>query len=828
MLGGGCRFVTGGTDAGIMKLVGEAKAKYNPHAPLIGIAPFGAVADRRHEQWQRASENQNYSLEELRVKDCEEAKTAGGKCVHVTEICYNEVMGKGADSAALNQHHSHFVLVDNGKSGRDAFGCERRLRASLEQCVASSLDPGYPVYVLQGFPSGHAYANYEKQRVLDVVVVGAASALQAIKLWDQGCGVKNGKHIEILTNNLPAPARAAGTEGMWVDPAADTDIHQWCSIEPEGKVPVCSALQAIWLHAGNGTPKERAEGWLAGDKPKSSASDGDSVATVARNLNERIEDERNSCWNWEDVGPKEPGKGEEIQNEEIAEVLRFKCLFTKSDLMGPRYSPAAAATVTKLASSCYTAVTFMRTADRCCYIQVDRWNQLKKSWDRRYMKPKMTRQELVSLVQEHESALQERDKKMSALTRQASMRREGSESKQYYEQRGGRGGVFDESTQTKAHKVKLQAFSRLGAPDPTAADILDVHHLTVPMFQKAWEQALATEKEALKDIEHWFSQYFAGTDPSRADFEKKQKEVSERFKNKLPQRDMSKLFAQRAGQWRQEERDVMVMVMSAATQGTKNNCPVFIKCKVKNLRRISADEVQNQLHLAAINDLELDPAPFQAPQFSNAEEPPNCWGSQVEPVVLDKPLASSLESPPVPLVSICVSGGQGSIETALNTVQTGTASLLVRGSGKAADLLSDTVLLRYTHRHPAHIKHRSPLQGALWDFFVLCGFRPDAGNDTQVLKWDEVIAAIQQELSVLKFLKLSGAQRYSGMQVSQILTHSEALRDAAVALVTLVEPRGYQVQTVFGDDKCKPSECLTILLQAVQSGEFALCAMCAI
>ncbi len=83
MLGGGCRFVTGGTDAGIMKLVGEAKAKYNPHAPLIGIAPFGAVAD--HSQW----------LE------------------YGAEICYNEVMATDEDSAALDQYHSHFVLVDD-------------------------------------------------------------------------------------------------------------------------------------------------------------------------------------------------------------------------------------------------------------------------------------------------------------------------------------------------------------------------------------------------------------------------------------------------------------------------------------------------------------------------------------------------------------------------------------------------------------------------------------------------------------------------------------------------------------------------------------------
>ena len=37
-------FITGGTHSGIMKYVGEARAKYNPAAPLIGISSLGAIA----------------------------------------------------------------------------------------------------------------------------------------------------------------------------------------------------------------------------------------------------------------------------------------------------------------------------------------------------------------------------------------------------------------------------------------------------------------------------------------------------------------------------------------------------------------------------------------------------------------------------------------------------------------------------------------------------------------------------------------------------------------------------------------------------------------
>ena len=38
------RFITGGTNYGIMKGMGEARAKYNPSAPLIGVASLPAIA----------------------------------------------------------------------------------------------------------------------------------------------------------------------------------------------------------------------------------------------------------------------------------------------------------------------------------------------------------------------------------------------------------------------------------------------------------------------------------------------------------------------------------------------------------------------------------------------------------------------------------------------------------------------------------------------------------------------------------------------------------------------------------------------------------------
>ena len=72
----------------------------------------------------------------------------------------------------------------------------------------------------------------------------------------------------------------------------------------------------------------------------------------------------------------------------------------------------------------------------------------------------------------------------------------------------------------------------------------------------------------------------------------------------------------------------------------------------------------------------------------------------------------------VPLVCVCVQGGPGTVGTVLNAVMQDIPALLVRGSGKASDLLSDAVLLkRIAHlflrsdsqRHQRRRRRRRPL-----------------------------------------------------------------------------------------------------------------------
>ena len=74
------------------------------------------------------------------------------------------------------------------------------------------------------------------------------------------------------------------------------------------------------------------------------------------------------------------------------------------------------------------------------------------------------------------------------------------------------------------------------------------------------------------------------------------------------------------------------------------------------------------------------------------------------------------EADDVPLVSVCVEGGPGTLDTVFESVKNATPNLLVRGSGRAADLLSDFVLLRYSESHSAHVLHRDYKQKKLYHF----------------------------------------------------------------------------------------------------------------
>ena len=84
-----------------MRLTGEARDRWQINAPLIGVAAWGAVHDKKL----------------INLKLAYPARPAS------------------SSGASLNPHHTHFVLVDNGTQGSASWGSEILLRASLENHI---------------------------------------------------------------------------------------------------------------------------------------------------------------------------------------------------------------------------------------------------------------------------------------------------------------------------------------------------------------------------------------------------------------------------------------------------------------------------------------------------------------------------------------------------------------------------------------------------------------------------------------------------------------------------------------------------------------------
>ena len=90
-----------------MKLVGDAVRSSGLHLPLIGIAPWGIFGSE---------------IEETLLSSFDD-----------NDLYCDKHTSDGV--AKLNPYHNHFVLVDSGKSGRDAFGSEIALRAAFEGSI---------------------------------------------------------------------------------------------------------------------------------------------------------------------------------------------------------------------------------------------------------------------------------------------------------------------------------------------------------------------------------------------------------------------------------------------------------------------------------------------------------------------------------------------------------------------------------------------------------------------------------------------------------------------------------------------------------------------
>ena len=117
---------TGGTDSGVMKLVADAIHKYGLDVPLVGIAPWGAVQNRRAMHGCKGSA----------------VPYMGGAPAHLE--------GK------LNPHHTHQILVDavaQYSDGDSAWGHEIVIRSQLERVYAQAKGVPVVLLVIQGGPN---------------------------------------------------------------------------------------------------------------------------------------------------------------------------------------------------------------------------------------------------------------------------------------------------------------------------------------------------------------------------------------------------------------------------------------------------------------------------------------------------------------------------------------------------------------------------------------------------------------------------------------------------------------------------------------------------
>ena len=114
--------ITGGTDTGVMKLVGDALYSRDVSVPVLGIIPWGVVNERQ-------------------VLD--------GAVRNVATYKRTPPSGQGAP---LNPYHTHFVFVDNGAECGKAWGSEINLRTSVETHLARVKRVPIVLLVLNGGP----------------------------------------------------------------------------------------------------------------------------------------------------------------------------------------------------------------------------------------------------------------------------------------------------------------------------------------------------------------------------------------------------------------------------------------------------------------------------------------------------------------------------------------------------------------------------------------------------------------------------------------------------------------------------------------------------
>jgi len=159
-----------------MKLVATALRQSGVQVPLIGVTPYGAVANR-------------HLLDEVQ----------GGSLAMPYEA-------PTPDEAPLNSYHSHFILVDSQNQRRDAWGDEINMRVAFEAFYLERKSVPMVLLVVQGGPGTISTVRATAEQGSPIVVVaGSGGAATAIKYYCDQC------------DKLKAERAAGGVAGAFAD-----------------------------------------------------------------------------------------------------------------------------------------------------------------------------------------------------------------------------------------------------------------------------------------------------------------------------------------------------------------------------------------------------------------------------------------------------------------------------------------------------------------------------------------------------------------------------------------------------------------------------------
>jgi hypothetical protein len=264
---------------------------------------------------------------------------------------------------------------------------------------------------------------------------------------------------------------------------------------------------------------------------------------------------------------------------------------------------------------------------------------------------------------------------------------------------------------------------------------------------------------------------------------------------------------------RLKKRNVVVRVegRESKVEGRENvgdKKILYVRCKLENLSRLSALQIQQELS-KKLHCCTWNTSSKGAKSKGNGDGDEDDENDDLK-VEQD---TKNFESSSVPLVSVCVQGGKGTVDTVRAAVENGTPVLVLRGSGKAADLISDAVMLQYAPSHTAHTKHRNPEQRKFWSLLQLCGINQDSIDDTDLYDWNIAIRRLSESIEYLK--QLGDFHIEDESQIDGILGQFMLIWDSARALVKDV----YQV----APEKTEDKQCLNLIIDALKCAKSRKC-----